>query len=116
LAKISIEQRLEYENLFRRRMVFLLTPVETKVMIYIIDRTLGWMKDRERMSYREFEYSKPGTKSYGVDVQKNSAVRAIKSLVKKGAIEIMSTSPRYGTVIRVRLDWDFNECERSLDA
>jgi hypothetical protein len=115
LTKITTEQRFEYENKFRRNIVHTLTPLETKVMIYIIDRTLGWMKDRERVSYREFEYSKPGTKSDGVNVQKNSAVRAVGSLVKKGVIEVLSTSPRFGTNIRVRLEWVYQDYLDSID-
>lgn len=103
MASISPDERREYENLFRRQMVYELSPLETKVMIYILDRTLGWMKDRERISYREFLDGKANNR--GVNVHATSAVRAIKSLKELGVIEILSSTRRRGTIIRVNLDW-----------
>lgn len=107
MAEITAEQRREYENKFRRQMVSCLSPVETKVMLYIIDRTIGWMKDRELIVYREFLDGKAN--NYGVNVQKTSAVRAVKKLEAINAIEIVSSSPRYGTTIKVNLDWSMED-------
>lgn len=109
MAKITGEERREYENKFRRKIVRHLTPLETKVMIYIIDRTIGWMKDGEKISYREFEEGRYGTFNCGVGVQKTSARRAVISLVSKGVVEIISSTKRQGTYIKVNLDWEEDE-------
>lgn len=105
MAEITTDRRFAYENMFRREMVSILTPVETKVMIYIIDRTLGWQKDRERISYREFLDGKAN--NYGVNIQKTSAYRSVKSLEEKGIVTLLSTSKRSGTLIKVNLGWTF---------
>lgn len=105
MNEITTEERFAYENMFRREMVSTLTPVETKVMIYIIDRTLGWMKDRERISYREFLEGKAN--NFGVSVHKTSAYRSVRSLEAKGIIELVSTSKRSGTLIKINLDWTY---------
>ncbi len=107
MAEITPDQRRDYENKFRREMVSCLSGVETKVMIYIIDRTIGWMKDRERIVYREFLEGKAN--NHGVNVQNTSAVRAVRQLEAIGAIEIISSSPRYGTTIKVNLNWELED-------
>jgi hypothetical protein len=78
-------------------------------MIYIIDMTLGWNKDRERITSRELLEGKRLNK--GANVQNTSAARAIKSLTKKGVIQVLNNSKRNGSLIRVNLEWSLDEYE-----
>jgi hypothetical protein len=107
MTAVSTDKRFKYENKFRRQMVHTLSGTETKVMIYIIDRTLGWMKDTETISYREF--LEGNANNFGVGVHKTPAHKAVKSLEEKNIIDVISSSKKYGTKIKINMDWTYED-------
>ena len=92
-------------------MLSVLSAVETKTMVYLIDRTLGWMKDRETVSYREFKEGGKG-ESFGAGIDKDTAAKCIRSLAEKGIIFIVKTTKKMGTLIALNLKWKIEDMLR----
>lgn len=107
---VTLDARMHYENTFRRQMLSVLTPAETKVLVYIIDRTLGWLRLSERFSYREF---KSGCQtSRGANIDKDTAMRCLDSLTEKNVIQVLSRSKKRGTEILLNLKWSIEDMLR----
>lgn len=105
---ISFEDRLTFENRVKRHALFLLSPAETKVLLYILDRTLGWNKDRETITHRELEHGKKNC-SFGAGVTAKTARRCIKALCDIGLIQVITSTRKHATKIVVNLKWRFEE-------
>lgn len=110
-TELTFEIRNNYENMFRRQMLSILSAVETKAMVYILDRTLGWMTDREYLSYREFKEGGRG-QSLGAGIEAKTAMRCVRALVAKGIISVLETTKKHGTLILVNLAWSIESMLR----
>ncbi len=95
--------RYQYENMFRREMLRILTPAETKAMVFIIDRTLGWMKSQARIAYDDFEYG--CATSSGAGINRSTAIRCVKGLVDKGILTL-DACKKHGTLYILNLKWE----------
>lgn len=101
---IRSTERLLYENLFRRQMLAILSPAETKVMVFIMDRTLGWQRIQARITIRDI-VSGVGNNA-GAGVTKTTAARCIDSLAEKKVIIVREVCRKLGTLIEINVQWE----------
>lgn len=101
---IRSTERLLYENMFRRQMLAILSPAETKVMVFIMDRTLGWQRTQARVTIRDI-VSGVGNNA-GAGVTKTTAARCIDSLSEKKVIIVREVCRKLGTLIELNTQWE----------
>ncbi|WEV89371.1 hypothetical protein H10PHJ05_70 [Aeromonas phage HJ05] len=101
---IRSTERLLYENMFRRQMLAILSPAETKVMVFIMDRTLGWQRVQARITIRDI-VSGVGNNA-GAGVTKTTAARCIDSLADKKVIIVREVCRKLGTLIEINIQWE----------
>lgn len=67
-----------------------LTPVEQKILDYILRHTWGWHKNSDYLSYSQFKNGIPGVDS-GTGIKSDKAIsRALKGLERKNMVKIIS--------------------------
>lgn len=91
---MSPEYNFFYRNFLSRCIRAYLSPTEWAVLSFIFDRTLGWDKEWERISVRQFLYgSKPNEQGFkafcGIGIQSETTLReALKTLVRYKLIQV----------------------------
>lgn len=105
------EYNFFYRNFLSRCMRTYLAPTEWAVLDFIFDRTLGWDKEWERISVRQFFYgSKPNEQGFqafcGIGIQSETTLReALKTLVRYKLIQVKEHEGGSRSFSLTRLDY-----------
>lgn len=81
-----------------------LTHAELKVLLYIVRRTFGFTKDKDRISLKQIAegiVTKEGKRlDYGTGLSRRGAIKAVKKLEKQGLITVrrVKTEDGYNNV------------------
>lgn len=107
---LGAEYNFFYRNFLSRCIRARLTPTEWAVLDFIFDRTLGWDKEWERISVRQFlDGSKPDERGFqafcGVGIQSETTLRkTLDSLRASKLIKVREHSSGSRAFALVRLD------------